>query len=310
MGTAQAVVSAVHSKKSEEEKSVKLGLQINDYSWPGEPAGLGPKLAEIAQIADAYGFDRIGVADHVWQSPWLGGPENLELECYTTLGFLAAHTSRAKITALVTCVTFRYPAILVKLVTTLDVLSGGRVWLGIGAGGYEEEARGMGIPFPPLKQRFEMLEETLQICLQMWRGDEQPYHGRHYQLERPLNRPQSLTRPHPTILIGGRGEKTLRLVACYADACNLPPFPDLPQKLETLRQYCETEGRDYDAIEKTCMFALDVREDGSKADELIMGLRRVAGMGIQNVIGVVPHLGRITPLEVIGREVIPAVTDL
>lgn len=289
---------------------MKLGLQINDYSWPGEPSSLGPTLKEIVQTADGYGFDRIGVVDHVWQSPWLSGPEDPELECYTALGFLAANTSRIKLTALVTCVTFRYPALLAKIVTTLDVLSGGRAWLGIGAGDYEEEARGMGIPFPPVKQRFEMLEETLQTCLQMWRGDEQPYHGRHYQLERPINRPQSLTRPHPPILIGGRDEKTLRLVARYADACNLPPFPELPQKLDSLRRYCDAEGRDYDAIEKTCMFAFDVGEDGSKAGELIAGLRRLGGMGIQTVIGVVPNLDRIKPLEVIGREVIPAVENI
>ncbi len=288
---------------------MKLGLQINDYSWEGEPASLGPTLAEIVRTADGLGFDRIGVADHLWQHPYLGGPEFPELECYTTLGFLAAHTSRAKLHALVSPPIFRYPSVLVKIVTTLDVLSGGRAWLGVGAGDYEEEARGMGFPYPPLRERFEMLEETLQICLQMWRGDEQPYHGRHYQLERPINRPQSLTQPHPPILIGGSGEKTLRLVARYADACNLRPGPEIPWKLDSLRRYCEAEGRDYDAIEKTCMFAFDPGEDGSNTGELIEGLRRLAGLGIQTVIGVVPHLDWITPLEVIGREVIPAVAD-
>ncbi len=288
---------------------MKLGLQINDYTWPGAPASLGPTLAEIVKTADGYGFDRIGVVDHLWQHPYLGGPENPELECFTTLGFLAAHTSRVKLTAMVTPPIFRYPAVLVKIVTTWDVLSGGRAWLGVGAGDYEAEARGMGIPYPPLSERFEMLEETLEICLQMWRGDEQPYRGQHYKLERPLNYPQSLTQPHPPVLIGGSSERTLRLVARYADACNLRPTPELPQKLDTLRRYCEAEGRDYDAIEKTCMFAFNVGEDSSETGELIEGLHRLAGMEVQTVIGVVPHLDQITPLEVIGREVIPAVAD-
>ncbi len=200
--------------------------------------------------------------------------------------------------------------------TTLDVLSGGRAWLGLGAGDYEAEARGLGLPFPPLKERFEMVEETLQICLRMWdgpHGDDQAYHGAHYQLERALNAPQSLTRPHPPILLGGSGEKTLRLVARYANACNIRPGPDIPQKLETLRRFCDEEGRDYDAIEKTCPFKFDVGEggkDGSKVGELLGQLRWLASMGIQTVIGFVPHVERITPLETLGREVIPAVADL
>jgi alkanesulfonate monooxygenase SsuD/methylene tetrahydromethanopterin reductase-like flavin-dependent oxidoreductase (luciferase family) len=200
------------------------------------------------------------------------------------------------------------------MVTTLDVLSGGRACLGIGAGYYQEEAQGLRIPFPTRKQRFELLEETVQICLRMWqgeRGDERPFQGKYYQLERPLNLPQSLSRPHPPLIIAGDGEhKTLRLVARYADACNLRPGPEIPKKLEVLRQHCEAEGRDYNAIEKTCMFAFDVGEDGSKVGELIGQLRWLAGMGIQTVLGVVPHVYRITPIEVIGREVIPAVADL
>ena len=166
---------------------MQLGLMINAYSWPGGPARLGAALAEIAQTADGCGFDRLGVADHVWQHPNLGGPEREELECYTTLGFLAANTRRAKLMAMVTGTTYRYPGLLAKVVTTLDVLSGGRAWLGIGAGDYEAEARGLGLPFPPLAERFELLEETLQVCLRMWsgeRGDERPFAGTHYRLER------------------------------------------------------------------------------------------------------------------------------
>ncbi len=246
---------------------MKLGLHIVDFNWPGEPDPLGARLAEIAQAAEGYGFDSIAVGDHLWLSPWMGGPQGPMLESYTTLAFLAAHTSRVKLMTIVTGTPYRYPGVLAKTVTTLDVLSGGRAWLGIGAGDYEEEARGLGIPYPPLKERFEMLEETLQICLRMWsgaRGDERPFEGTHYRLERPLNLPQSLSRPHPPILIGGDGEhKTLRLVARYADACSLRPRPELPRKLEVLRRHCEAEGRDYDAIEKTCVFAFDVGEDGS-----------------------------------------------
>ena len=194
------------------------------------------------------------------------------------------------------------------------MLSGGRAWLGIGAGDYEEEARGSGLPFPPLKERYERLEEMLQICLRMWhgeQGDKRPFEGKYYRIERPFNLPQSLSRPHPPILIAGSGEqKTLRLVARYADACNLQPGPQIPQKLEVLQKHCEAEGRDYDAIEKTCAFAFDVGEDGSKVGELIGQLRWLASMGIQTVLGVVPQVYRIEPLKIIGREVIPATASL
>ncbi len=293
---------------------MKLGLHIYDFTWPGGASQLGPTLVKIAQTADVWGFDRISVGDHVWQSHYLGGPEREWLSCYPTLAFLAAHTSRIKPIALATAAPYWQPVLLAKTVTTLDVLAGGRAWLGIGAGDYEEEARGSGLPFPPLPERYEMLEEMLQICLRMWQGeqgDERPFEGKYYHIERPLNLPQSLSRPHPPILIAGSGEqRTLRLVARYADACNLRPGPQIPKKLEVLRQHCEAEGRDYEAIEKTCMFAFDVGEDGSKVDELIGQLRWLASMGIETVLGVVPHVYRITPLEVIGREVIPAVADL
>jgi alkanesulfonate monooxygenase SsuD/methylene tetrahydromethanopterin reductase-like flavin-dependent oxidoreductase (luciferase family) len=276
---------------------MKPGLHLYDFSWPGGASQLGPTLVKIAQTAEAAGFDRIGTVDHVWQSH-----------------YLAVHTGRIKVIALATASPYWHPVLLAKTVTTLDVLSGGRAWLGIGAGDYEEEARGSGLPFPPLPERYERLEETLQICLRMWQGelgDQRPYEGKYYRIERPLNLPQSLTRPHPPILIAGSGEqKTLRLVARYADACNLRPGPEIPQKLAILRQHCEAEGRDYDAIEKTCMFAFDVGEDGSKVGELIGQLCWLASMGIETVIGVVPNVATITPLERIGRLVIPAVVDV
>jgi alkanesulfonate monooxygenase SsuD/methylene tetrahydromethanopterin reductase-like flavin-dependent oxidoreductase (luciferase family) len=177
---------------------VKLGLQLNSFDWTGAPERFGAMLIEIAVAAEEAGFDRIGVADHVWQHPIVGGPEADAPECYATLSFLAANTERVMLTAMVSGIHFRHPAVLVKSVTTLDVLSGGRAWLGIGSGHYEEETRGLGIPFPPQKERFEMLEETAQIALRMWsgdRGDERPFEGKHYHLERPLNLPQSIARP-------------------------------------------------------------------------------------------------------------------
>jgi F420-dependent oxidoreductase-like protein len=290
------------------------GPQLNSFDWSGGPGRFGRNLADIGTIAEEAGFDRIGVADHVWQHPIMGGPEADEPECYSTLTFLAANTQRVKLTAMVSGVHFRHPAVLVKTVTTLDVLSGGRACFGVGSGHYEEETLGLGIPFPPQRERFEMLEETVQIALRMWngeRGDERPFEGKHYRLERPLNLPQSISRPHPPIMIAGDGErKTLRLVARYADACSLRPGPQVPGKLDVLRRHCEEEGRDYDSIEKTCAFAFDVGERGEKVEELIGQLRWLSEMGIETVIGFVPRVDRISPLEIIGREVIPAVANL
>src|SRR6266851_4132237 len=173
---------------------MRIGLQVPDFTWPGGTAKLGASLADVGRTADEAGFDSVGVMDHFFQIRGVGPSEHEMLEAYTTLGFLAAHTKRAKLMTVVTGVHYRYPGVLAKIVTTLDVLSGGRAWLSIGAAWNEEESRGLGVPFPPLGQRFEMLEETLQICLQMWQGDETPYPGKHFRLERPLNSPQSLQR--------------------------------------------------------------------------------------------------------------------
>ena len=272
---------------------------------------MGPTLAAIAHSADECGFDSIGVMDHLFQIRSIGPPQREMLEAYTALAFLAANTSRAKVLAMVTGVVYRHPGMLAKAVTTLDVLSGGRAWLGVGAAWNEQEARGLGIPFPPLAERIERLEETVQICLQMWRGDQTPYVGRHYRLERPLNSPPALSQPHPPILIGGSGErKTLRLVARYAQACNLFPTPQVPHKLDVLKAHCEAEGRDYDEIEKTCMFSFDVGERGEKVGRVLGQLRWLAGMGVQTVIGSVKDVWRITPLEIMGRDVIPAAAEL
>ena len=249
--------------------------------------------------------------DHVWQIGFLGPPEHEMLEAYTTLGFLAARTSRVELVPWVTAAVYRHPGMLAKLVSTLDVLSGGRAWLGIGAAWNDSEARGLGLPFPPIAERFERLEETIQICLQMWSENDGPYDGKHYQLGRTLNSPQPLAKPHPPILIGGGGEKkTLRLVAKYAQACNLFLNDELEHKLDVLRGHCEREGRDYDDIEKTVMFGIDPGENGEGIDQLIDKLTRLADLGISEVHGTVSRVWEITPLELLGREVVPAIADL
>jgi F420-dependent oxidoreductase-like protein len=280
---------------------VKLGVQIPDFTTQDGPSRLGADLATVARTADDAGFEFLAVMDHFFQIGPLGPPEREMLEAYTTLGYLAASTSRAKLLTLVTGVIYRNPGVLAKIISTLDVLSRGRAWLGIGAAWNEEESRGLGIPFPPVAERFERLEETLQICLQMFRGDDSPYRGRHYQLERPLNSPLPLSQPHPPILIGGSGEKkTLRLVARYAQACNL----------DVLRGHCEAEGRTFDEIEKTVYFIYDVGPKGEQANEVIAQLGGLAEMGFSTAIGQVRNVWDITPLEVIGSKVIPAVASL
>jgi F420-dependent oxidoreductase-like protein len=290
---------------------MKLGLHIPDYTWPGGPDSLGHDLARVGQAAEEAGFDRVSVMDHFFQIRGVGPPEHEMLEAYTTLGYLAAHTSRVKLLTLVTGVVYRQPGLLAKAVTTLDVLSGGRAMLGIGAAWNEEESRGLGLNFPPIAERFELLEDALKICLQMWSGDDGPFTGTHAKLERSLNSPQSISRPHPPILIGGSGErKTLRLVARYAQACNLFPGPDLDHKLEVLREHCEREGRDYDEIEKTVLFNFDVGPNGERVGEVVEGLRDLHRRGFQVAHGRVTDVWRITPLEIIGREVLPAIAEL
>src|SRR4051794_34301324 len=236
-----------------EPPSMEFGLHIADFTWSSGHRDLGPALARHVRNAEAAGIQRITVMDHFWQLPGIGPVEHEMLEAYATLGFIVAHTERALLHTLVTGVIYREPALLAKQVTTLDVLSGGRVGLGIGAAWNEEESRGLGFTFPPVAERFRMLEETIQICLQMWAEEEEPYDGAIYQLERALNSPQSITRPHPYLMIGGGGErKTLRLVAQYADACNLSAMGEMPShKLDVLRAHCDDVGRDYDDIEKT-----------------------------------------------------------
>ena len=285
---------------------MKLGLHIADFTWPNGPSALASDLQRIAKTADDVGFARLSVMDHVWQIGVIGPPEQEMLEAYTTLGYLAGCTSRVELVAWVTAVVYRSPGLLAKQVTTLDVLSSGRAVLGIGAAWNAEEAAGLGLDFPPTAERFERLEEALQICRQMWSPSEEPYQGKHYQLARTLNSPQPLRRP--PILIGGGGErKTLRLVAQYADICNLFPVPELPHKLDVLRRHCDEVGRDYDSIEKTIQYPL-------AADFLpalvLEDLAGYAKLGIAHAHMRVPRVFELTPLEVIGSEIIPAAAAL
>ena len=287
---------------------MKIGLQIPFFTWPGGAKEIGPTLTKIARTADEGGFDLIGVMDHFFQIGSLGPPEQEMLEAYTTLGFLAANTSRARLVTIVTGAVYRYPGVIAKIVTTLDVLSGGRGMLGIGAGWNEYEAKSLGIPFPPVAERFDWLEDTLRLCLQMWKGDESRLEGKKFVFERPLNSPQSLSRPHPPIMIGGMGEqKTLRLVAKYADACNLFPTPEVPHKLDVLKRHCERYKRNYDEIEKTTMFSFDVGERGENVGAIVERLRGLSRIGFTTAMGGVKDVHKITPLEIIARELIPAV---
>ncbi|MGN6635419.1 MAG: LLM class F420-dependent oxidoreductase [Oryzihumus sp.] len=290
---------------------MKLGLHIADFTWDGGPSALRQQLGEVARGAERAGYDRVSVMDHVWQIGHLGPPEHEMLEAYTALGYLAAVTERVKLLTVVTAVVYREPGLLAKAVTTLDVLSGGRAMLGIGAAWNEEESRGLGLFFPSTAERFERLEEALQICLQMWSEDDGPYEGQHYRLERTLNSPQALSRPHPPILIGGAGEqKTLRMVAQYADACNIFDSPELPHKLQVLRDHCERLGRDYDEIEKTVQTRFDLGPRGERVERTIAHLHELADLGIEVAHGTLAGVSRPGALDLMAERVIPAVATL
>ena len=288
---------------------MELGLHIPNFTYPGGPATLADDLTRVAAAAEQAGFTRLSVMDHLFQIANVGPAEYDMLEAYTTLGFLAARTEKVQLLAWVTAVTYRDPGMLAKMVTTLDVLSKGRAWLGIGAAWNGEEAAGLGLFFPSTAERFERLEEALQICQQMWSDSEAPYEGKHYHLGRTLNSPQPLRTP--PILIGGGGEKkTLRLVAKYAQACNLFATPELPHKLDVLRAHCETEGRDYDSIEKTVMMPLNIGDKGENIPAIMEQIRAFAALGVSEVHGSVPDVWQTERLELIGREMIPAMAEL
>jgi F420-dependent oxidoreductase-like protein len=291
---------------------MRIGLQIPSFTWPGSPASIRGKLADVARAAEEAGFHSLWVMDHFFQIPLVGPAEQEMLEGYSALSYLAAVTERVKLGTLVTGVTYRHPGVLAKTVTTLDVLSGGRAYLGIGAAWFDREHHGLGVPFPPLAERFERLEETLRIVKQFWSGQARPFEGRHYRLAETLGSPPPLSRPHPPILIGGMGErKTLRLVARYADACNLFAFAGvdaLAGKLDVLRRHCEAEGRPYESIEKTTLGTANFAKQSGA--EIVEQCRALAAIGVQHAIFNVPHVDELTALRGFGKEVIPAVAGL
>lgn len=285
---------------------MELSLHITNFKWPGWPETIAPTLAATAEAAEEAGIAELTFMDHWFQMDQLAPAEDPMLEGYTSLGFLAARTSTVKLGLLVTGVTYRYPGLLAKIVTTLDVLSGGRAQLGLGAAWYEREHRGLGVPFPPVAERFERLEETVQICLQMWSDDNGPYQGKHYQLASTLCSPRPISQPRPPILIGGGGEKkTLRLVARYADACNLMGSPaDVGRKLDVLKRHCETEGRDYATIEPTILAFGNPLDD---PDGFVEQMARYEAIGIRRA-GIMPFGDPVELARRLGDKIIPALT--
>jgi len=289
---------------------VKIGLQIPSFSWPGGDAAIGSTLARITHDADAAGFDSLWVMDHFFQIRGVGRPEEPMLEGWTALAFMAAHSSRATLGLMVGGVHYRQAGLWAKAATTLDVLSGGRSYLGIGAAWNEEESRGLGFPMPPLGVRFEMLDETLQIIHAMWQGERGSggkFDGDHYRAERLLNSPQVLSRPHPKILIGGGGEqKTLRLVARYADACNIFGGPDqLRHKFSVLRERCDEAGRPFEAIERTNLQTVDLGRESPA--QTVDRFATLAEVGVQHVIFNLLNVADPRTIETLAREVLPGV---
>ncbi len=294
---------------------MKIGLQIPRFNWPGAPANTASTLTGIARAAEAGGFSSLWVMDHYYQiAPGLGAADDPMLEGYSVLNYLAGMTEKLTLGTLVSGVIYRQPAYLVKTATALDVLSNGRAVFGVGAGWYEQEAHGMGFNFPSTRERFERLEETLQIALQMWADDRTPFTGRHYQLAAPINSPQPLSQPHPPIMIGGMGEhKTLRLVAQYGDACNLfmrAGSDTLRNKLDVLRNHCLDLGRPYEAIERTTLGTVHLAPSEMSADEILASLQELSEIGIQHAIFNMPNLHEIKPLEIFGEQIIPQAAEL
>lgn len=292
---------------------MKIGLQVNSFTWPGGPAAIGPTLARVTRTADEVGFDSIWVMDHYFQIRGLGPPEAPMLEGMTALGFMAANSTRARLGLMVGGIHYRQPGLWIKSATTLDVLSGGRAWFGIGAAWNEEESRGLGFPFPPLRERFEMLEETLQMARAMWSGGTgsgDSFEGKHVSASRLLNSPQAISRPRVPIMIGGGGErKTLRLVAQYGDACNVFGDPArIAHKYPVLREHCERLGRPYEEIERSTLQSIDLESES--ADQVVERFGKLAEAGAQHVLASVRGVSDVTRLERIGVEVIPQLREM
>jgi F420-dependent oxidoreductase-like protein len=297
---------------------MRLGIQVDRFTYPGGDPAIAPTFGEVATRAEEAGFSSLWVMDHLMQLPHVGAIDEPILDAYAALSWAAAKTNRIELGTLVSSVTFREPAVLIKQVTTLDVLSGGRAWLGIGAGWFEREHTGLSLPFPSLSERFERLEENVRIAKQMWSGDTGPYAGKHYQLAETISRPLPMTKPHPPILIGGGGEKkTLRLVARYADACNLVAFrgyEELPRKLDVLRRHCEAEQRPYDEIRKTALDLLQISRDGGNGTvtpaQAIDRLGALSEIGFEETMLKVPNMSDLNVFDIFGEQIVPAAARL
>lgn len=315
---------------------MKIGLQLYHFHWPGSPEDVGQRVREMAQAADDNGYSSLWIMDHFYQlGRGFGPPEAVKvdaptMESYATLSYMAGVTRRVKLGALVTGNVYRHPGILVKQVTSLDVLSGGRAILGIGAGWHEYEAKGLGVPWPEsVGERFSRLEETLMVAKHMWSGSREPFNGRYYQLQAPIVSPPPLSKPHPPILVGGDGEnRLLRLIARHCDMCNFhiggpvegyPPvihewYADrverITRKVRKLRRLCEAQGRSLDDVEVTVLATVKVGPDAMTTDRIAALCREMAGLGVDHVIFNMPDAHAIKPIEVIGREVVPAVAEL
>ena len=292
-----------------------IGLQIPSFKYPGGTAAIRPKLKEIVTTAEDAGFYSFWVMDHYYQIKGLFGEAYTDpmLESYTVLGYLAGLTERAYLGALVTGVIYRHPSVLMKMVNTLDIVSGGRAYLGIGAGWYEDEARGYGIPYPSTSERFELLEDNLRLAKALWAGDETSFEGTHLSAPAITNNPRPLSQPHPRIMIGGTGpKKTLRMVAQYADACNIGDWvgrQNMQKSLDTLKVHCETLGRDYDSVEKTTLGTVHLSGNDT-VDGVIRRIQDLSAMGFTHAIFNMPDVYKIEPLETFASEIIPAVAEL
>jgi F420-dependent oxidoreductase-like protein len=289
---------------------MELGIHFANFTLPGGPAAIGPILSDTARAADEGGCATFTLMDHYFQMEEFADRHEPMLEGYTALGFLAGRTERLTLGLLVTGVTYRHPGLLAKIVATLDVVSGGRAQLGIGAAWYEREHLALGVPFPPVSERFERLEETLQICHQMWSDDESPFEGKHYQLAETICSPRPVSTPRPRILVGGSGEqKTLRLVARYADACNLFAIEpaEVAHKLDVLDRHCADEQRDPASITRTILGMSDPLAD---VDAFLKSMEEYAALGISTV-EIMPLVEDPAAFVTrLGEEVVPRLAEV
>jgi F420-dependent oxidoreductase-like protein len=294
---------------------MKIGLQIPSFKYPGGPAAIRPKLKEIVTTAEESGFYSLWVMDHYYQIKGLFGEAYTDpmMESYTTLGYFAGLTEKAYLGAMVTGVIYRHPSVLMKMVNTLDILSGGRAYFGIGAAWYEDEAKGFGIPYPSTSKRFELLEDNLKLAKSLWASDETAFEGQHVSAPAITNNPRPLSKPHPRILIGGTGpQKTLRMVAQYADACNFGDWVGMEKmqnSIDTLKDHCESLGRDYDSIEKTSLGTVHLSGNDT-VDGVIHRIKGLSKMGFSHAIFNMPDVYTIKPLETFRKEIMPAVAGL